>query len=47
MPPPLKACKKCYHNIGGDTTGLCASCDPNYVWATNKNGLLLPTKIEN
>lgn len=47
LPPPLKPCKKCYHNIGGDKTGLCASCDPTYDWSINKNGLLLPTKNEN
>ena len=29
-PPPLLPCKKCKTNIGGDDTGLCASCDPDY-----------------
>ena len=40
-PPPLLPCKKCKSNIGGDDTGLCASCDPNYF--TNKVATLLPT----
>ena len=40
-PPPLLPCKKCKSNIGGDDTGLCASCDPNYF--TKKFATPLPT----
>ena len=36
QPPPLKCCKKCPYNIGDEKTGLCASCDPNYVWNSEK-----------
>lgn len=36
QPPKLKVCKNCPYNIGSDTNGLCATCDPNHRWWKNE-----------
>ena len=34
--PKLKPCRRCPYNIGDEKTGLCATCDPNYVYIRSR-----------